>query len=61
MPSMRLYEVRKLALGAEHDKIKEPGASAHANAPVCYQGLYELPVDPAAWIVYDLFDLKCIF
>ena len=40
---------------------KKAGASAHANAPVCYQGLYELPVDPTSWIIYDLFDLKCIF
>ena len=29
-------------------KIKETGAAACANAPVIDQGLYKLPVDPAA-------------
>ena len=51
----------EVGIGAEDDIIIKTGASAHANAPVCYQGLHELSVDSASWIIYDLFDLKCIF
>ena len=40
---------------------KKTGAAAYANAPVCHQGSYELPVYPAAGVIDELLQLKMIF
>lgn len=58
-PAVRGAEV---GVGAEDGKIKKTGASVvGADAPVCNQGLNELPVDPAAWVVHNLLDFQLIF
>ena len=41
--------------------MKKTGAPVCADAPVCDQTLYELSVDAAFWVVYDLLDFKFIF
>ena len=45
---------------AEHRIMKKTGAPVCTDAPVCDQTLYELPVDAAFGIVYDLFDFKFV-
>ena len=51
----------EVGIAGQDGKIKKTGASACANAPVRNQVLDELPVDPAAWVVYNLLDFKLIF
>ena len=46
---------------AEHRIMKKTGAPVCTDAPVCDQALYELPVDAAFGVVYDLLDFKFIF
>lgn len=41
--------------------MKKTGAPVCTDAPVCDQTLYELPVDAAFGIVYDLLDFKFVF
>jgi len=58
-PAVRGTEV---GVGAEDSKIKKPGTSVvGADAPGCDQGLNELPVDPAVWVVHNLLDFQLIF
>ena len=45
---------------AEHRIMKKTGAPVCTDAPVCDQTLYELPVDAAFGVVYDLLDFKFI-
>lgn len=46
---------------AEHRIMKKTGAPVCTDAPVCDQTLYELPVDAAFVVVYDLLDFKFVF
>ena len=42
---------------AKHGIIKKAGAAACANAPVIYQTMDKLSVNPTTWIVHHLFNL----
>ena len=50
----------EIRVAAEHHIMKKTGAPVCADAPVCDQTLYELPVDAAFGIVYDLLDFKFV-
>ena len=58
VPLIGCAEVR---VAAKHRIMKKTGAPVCTDAPVCDQTLYELPVDAAFWVVYDLLDFKFIF
>ena len=51
----------EIRVAAEHRIMKKTGAPVCTDAPVCNQTLYELPVDAAFGVVYDLLDFKFIF
>ena len=51
----------KVRVAAKHHIMKKTGAPVCTDAPVCDQTLYELPVDTAFGIVYDLLNFKFIF
>ena len=50
----------EVCVAAKHRIMKKTGAPVCTDAPVCDQTLYELPVDAAFWVVYDLLDFKFI-
>ena len=58
VPLIGRAEVR---VTAEHRIMKKTGAPVCTDAPVCDQILYELPVDAAFGVVYDLLDFKFVF
>lgn len=51
----------EVCVTAEHRIMKKTGAPVCTDAPVCDQTLYELPVDAAFGVVYDLLDFKFVF
>ena len=51
----------EVCVAAKHHIMKKTGAPVCTDVPVCDQTLYELPVDAAFWVVYDLLDFKFIF
>lgn len=51
----------EVCIAAKHRIMKKTGAPVCTDAPVCDQALYELPVDAAFGVVYDLLDFKFIF
>ena len=51
----------EIRVAAEHHIMKKTGAPVCADAPVCDQTLYELSVDAAFGVVYDLLDFKFVF
>ena len=51
----------EVCVAAKHRIMKKTGAPVCTDAPVCDQTLYELPVDAAFGVVYDLLDFKFIF
>lgn len=50
----------EVCVAAKHCIMKKTGAPVCTDAPVCDQTLYELPVDAAFGVVYDLLDFKFI-
>lgn len=50
----------EVCVAAEHRIMKKTGAPVCTDAPVCDQTLYELPVDAAFGVVYDLLDFKFV-
>ena len=52
-PAVRGSEV---GIAGQNGIIKKTGAPAGANVPVRDKRLHELPVDPASWVVHDLFE-----
>ena len=50
----------EVCVAAKHHIMKKTGAPVCTDAPVCDQTLYELPVDAAFGVVYDLLDFKFI-
>ena len=50
----------EVCMAAKHRIMKKTGAPVCTDAPVCDQTLYELPVDAAFGVVYDLFDFKFV-
>ena len=50
----------EVCVAANYRIMKKTGAPGCTDAPVCDQTLYELPVDAAFGIVYDLFDFKFV-
>ena len=58
VPLIGRAEVR---VTAEHRIMKKTGAPVCTDAPVCDQTLYELSVDAAFGVVYDLLDFKFVF
>ena len=57
VPLIGGVEVR---VAAKHHIMKKTGAPICTDAPVCNQTLYELPVDAAFGVVYDLLDFKFV-
>ena len=51
----------EIRVAAKYRVMKKTGAPVCTDAPVCDQALYELPIDAAFGIVYDLLDFKFIF
>ena len=51
----------EVRVAAKHHIMKKTGAPVCTDAPVCDQTLYELPVDAALGVVYDLLDFKFVF
>lgn len=51
----------EVCVAAKHRIMKKTGAPVCTDAPVCDQTLYELPVDAAFGVVYDLLDFKFVF
>ena len=58
IPLIGRAEVR---VAAEHRIMKKTGAPVCTDAPVCDQTLYELPVNAAFWVVYDLLEFELVF
>ena len=58
VPLIGRAEVR---IAAKHRIMKKTGATVCTDAPVCDQTLYELPVDAAFRVVYNLLDFKFVF
>lgn len=50
----------EVCVAAKYRIMKKTGAPVCTDAPVCDQTLYELPVDAAFGVVYDLLDFKFI-
>lgn len=50
----------EVRVAAKHRIMKKTGAPVCTDAPVCDQTLYELPVDAAFGVVYDLLDFKFV-
>ena len=50
----------EVGVAAKHRIMKKTGASVCADVPVCNQTLYELSVDAAFWVVYDLLDFQFV-
>ena len=50
----------EVCVAAKHRIMKKTGAPVCTDAPVCDQTLYELPVDAAFGVVYDLLDFKFV-
>ena len=50
----------EIRVAAKHRIVKKTGAPVCTDAPVCDQTLYELPIDAAFGVVYDLFDFKFV-
>ena len=50
----------EVCVAAKHRIMKKTGAPVCADAPVCDQTLYELPVDAALGVVYDLLEFEFI-
>ena len=50
----------EVRVSAKHRIMKKTGAPVCTDVPVCDQTLYELPVDAAFGVVYDLLDFKFI-
>ena len=44
----------EVCVAAKHCIMKKTGASVCTDAPVCDQTLYELPVDAAFGVVYEI-------
>lgn len=51
----------EVCVAAKHHIMKKTGAPVCTDVPVCDQTLYELPVDAAFGVVYDLLDFKFVF
>lgn len=51
----------EVCIAAKHRIMKKTGAPVCTDAPVCDQTLYELPVDAAFGVIYDLLDFKFVF
>ena len=50
----------EVCIAAKHRIMKKPGAPVCTDAPVCDQTLYELSVDAAFGVIYDLLDFKFV-
>ena len=50
----------EVCVAAKYRIMKKTGAPVCTDAPVCDQTLYELPVNAAFWVVYDLLDFKFV-
>ena len=50
----------EVCIAAKRRIMKKTGAPVCTDAPVCDQTLYELPVNAAFWVVYDLLDFKFV-
>ena len=50
----------EVCVAAKYRIMKKTGAPVCTDAPVCDQTLYELPVDAAFGVIYDLLDFKFI-
>ena len=50
----------EVCVAAKHHIMKKTGATVCTDVPVCDQTLYELPVDAAFGVVYDLLDFKFV-
>ena len=50
----------EVCVAAKHRIMKKTGTPVCTDAPVCDQTLYELPVDAAFGVVYDLLDFKFV-
>lgn len=51
----------EVCVAAKHRIMKKTGTPVCTDASVCDQALYELSVDAAFGVVYDLFDFKFVF
>ena len=50
----------EVRVAAKHRIMKKTGAPVCTDPPVCDQTLYELPVDAAFGVVYNLLDFKFV-
>ena len=50
----------EVCVAAKHCIMKKTGAPVCTDPPVCDQTLYELPVDAAFGVIYDLLDFKFV-
>lgn len=50
----------EVCIAAKHRIMKKTGAPVCTDAPVCDQTLYELSVDAAFGVIYDLLDFKFV-
>lgn len=50
----------EIRVAAEHRIMKKAGAPVCTDAPACDQALYELPIDAAFGVVYDLLEFKFV-
>ena len=50
----------EVRVAAKHRVMKKTGAPVCTDPPVCDQTLYELPVDAAFGVIYDLLDFKFV-
>ena len=51
----------EVCVAAKHRIMKKTGTPVCTDASVCDQALYELPVDAAFGVIYDLLDFKFVF